>query len=305
LGNVSSDLKDYGAAKKYYEQALSIQREIGNRPGQGRCLNNLGEIYRIQGDYAVAKSYCKQSLAIFSESNNRNGVRISLDNLGVMAWKEGDYTTALAYYKQAAAICTEINLKLETAYYFGILGMILCNQEAYNNSQEYFERSLSICRNSGRRIEGFGLHGSATTALFQGDLLLAETLYQQAITIYEGLEQSYYLFESWAGLAKVKAAQGDWESARRHGQQILAYLKGNSVLNAVGRGENPLCAFRFTWETLVALEQTAEADQVLALAAQIMQSHLDKNDDPALQEIYLDQPHHKVLWAAWMGKQVS
>jgi hypothetical protein len=52
---------------------------------------------------------------------------------------------------------------------------------------------------------------------------------------------------------------------------------------------------------LLALGETAVANEVLALSARIIQEYLDQNSDPALQEMYLAQPHHGALWAAWTG----
>jgi len=41
-------------AIKYYEQALSITKEIGYRRGEGTWLNNLGEVFEDLGKYDLA-----------------------------------------------------------------------------------------------------------------------------------------------------------------------------------------------------------------------------------------------------------
>ena len=38
---------------------------------------------------------------------------------------------------------------------------------------------------------------------------------------------------------------------------------------------------------------------------EVMQAYLDKQPDPAAQAIYLQQPHHQALWAAWLEFEAS
>jgi len=113
------------------------------------------------------------------------------------------------------------------------------------------------------------------------------------------MDQPQFLAEDWAGLAKVKLDQGDPESARGRAEQVREYLQENLRLHGA---HNPMRAFQFTWDVWVALGEITNADEVLALAAAVMQSYLDRNPDPSAQEMYLRQPHHAVLWAALQEK---
>ncbi len=61
-------------------------------------------------------------------------------------------------------------------------------------------------------------------------------------------------------------------------------------------------AFHFTWQVCQGLG-LAQADDVLAAAAQVLQTYLDNHPDPAAQALYLQQPHHQALWAAWQAQQ--
>ncbi len=60
-------------------------------------------------------------------------------------------------------------------------------------------------------------------------------------------------------------------------------------------------AFHFTWQVCQALG-LAQADAILAAAAQVLQTYLDNHPDPAAQAMYLQQPHHQPLWAAWQAQ---
>ncbi|HFD38969.1 MAG TPA: tetratricopeptide repeat protein [Anaerolineae bacterium] len=73
LGNAYLQLGDARRAIQYYEQALAIDREIGDRQGEGNWLGNLGEAYRNLGDARRAIQYYEQALAIRREIGDRRG----------------------------------------------------------------------------------------------------------------------------------------------------------------------------------------------------------------------------------------
>jgi len=57
--------------------------------------------------------------------------------------------------------------------------------------------------------------------------------------------------------------------------------------------------FRFTWETLETLGESAAANGVLKRAVESIQGYLERTETAEEQAMYLKQPHHGVLWAAW------
>jgi tetratricopeptide (TPR) repeat protein len=64
MGNAYSDLGDQRKAIGYYEQALKISREIGDRPVEGIWLGNMGNAYSDLGEPRKAIEFLKKSLAI-------------------------------------------------------------------------------------------------------------------------------------------------------------------------------------------------------------------------------------------------
>lgn len=84
IGNAYSDLGQVAKAIDYYEQALVIQREIGDRRGEGNQLGNLGIVYGALGQVENAKQYLKSALAIGQEIRDPNIVGIVSEALKKM-----------------------------------------------------------------------------------------------------------------------------------------------------------------------------------------------------------------------------
>ena len=76
-------------AIQFYEQQLSIDREIGDRRGEGNALGNLGNAYADLGETGRAIQSYEQALLIDREIGDRRGEGIDLGNLGTclrQAW---------------------------------------------------------------------------------------------------------------------------------------------------------------------------------------------------------------------------
>ena len=58
-------------AARYYEQALVIRREVGDRAGEGTTLGNLGMLAVSLGHVEEAIRYFEQALVIFTEIHDR------------------------------------------------------------------------------------------------------------------------------------------------------------------------------------------------------------------------------------------
>ncbi|HJW88568.1 MAG TPA: tetratricopeptide repeat protein, partial [Dehalococcoidia bacterium] len=52
-------------ARKHFQKALQISKEIGYRLGEAAALNNLGNVLRLKGNLKGALIYYQDALALF------------------------------------------------------------------------------------------------------------------------------------------------------------------------------------------------------------------------------------------------
>ena len=171
-------------AIEYYEQALVIAREIGDRRGEGADLGNLGSAYPNLGQVEQAIEYYEQALVIAREIGDRRGEGADLGNLGTAYAALGQVGQAIEYYEQALVIAREIGDRRGEGADLGNLGNAYAALGQVRQAIEYYEQALVIAREIGdRRGEGnhLGNLGTAYAALGQVDKAIE--YYEQALVI--------------------------------------------------------------------------------------------------------------------------
>ncbi len=64
IGSVYGNLSQYPKALEFYQQALAIAREIGDKAGEGQTLNNIGLLLAKQNQPELAIAFFKQSVNV-------------------------------------------------------------------------------------------------------------------------------------------------------------------------------------------------------------------------------------------------
>ncbi|CAK8721319.1 hypothetical protein GMJAKD_10520 [Candidatus Electrothrix aarhusensis] len=192
LGKAGYDFElvaHYADALRCDEQALSVGREIGNRKGECKLLNNITVIYQAQGEHDKAIEYLAQSLRIcievgdkelyasllrnmvqfyrtkgeyakalrclevslllWQEMGNKEGEGVVLHDIGRIHQDVGDDTAALKYYQKAQNINQVTKDKRLESTCLDNIGQVYHAQENYDAALEYAERGLAIMRQIG------------------------------------------------------------------------------------------------------------------------------------------------------------
>lgn len=108
LGYIEQMKGNYPAARKYFGEALVLQRELNNKQGVARILHNLGLIEQMNGDYPIARRCYEESLDIKRELNYKDGIAATLNNLAIIEYKEGNYLAALLHLEESCSIYEQL-----------------------------------------------------------------------------------------------------------------------------------------------------------------------------------------------------
>jgi tetratricopeptide (TPR) repeat protein len=85
LGHMAYLRGDYPQAAAWYEESLTLWRELGNRRGSADSLDSLAQVALAQGDFARATALLEQTIALCRDLDYRSGLAWSLQHLGTAA----------------------------------------------------------------------------------------------------------------------------------------------------------------------------------------------------------------------------
>ena len=135
----------------YFEQALSILREVGGKRDQGQAANNLAFTYLILGRYEEAVAALLDALQVQREAGRRYGEGVALCNLGEAYLELGRYDEAIVCSQEALAIVREVGSVRYEGYALYNLGRAHLDLGQLDESAELFEQALAIHRAAGDR----------------------------------------------------------------------------------------------------------------------------------------------------------
>ena len=112
FGRIFCQQKNYQAAIESFQNALTINREIGKPASIAGILSNLGFTYAqkdFEGyEFEKAHRYLSEALELEQQYGNKDGLAHLYDNLSALYEGIGQWQTALEYFKRTAALKAEI-----------------------------------------------------------------------------------------------------------------------------------------------------------------------------------------------------
>jgi predicted ATPase/class 3 adenylate cyclase len=166
----------YDQAKVYFEEALDLFRQVGDRLNVARMLDRLAAPYALAGDHAKARELAEESLALHRELGDGPGSLYPLSKIAADEWRRGD--------RELAVTMTE--------------------------------ETLELARESGDSWWEAGALGELSDmALQQGDLDRAGTFGRQCLSLAHELGNTPTVVYAFALLAVIAAVAGDTQRAGR------------------------------------------------------------------------------------------
>ena len=193
LGWIHHDMGNARKAIEYYEQALSIGKEVYGdmHPAVATMLNNIGGAWDNLGEHKKAIEYYEQALSIDKEvyGDRHPSVATDISNIGLAWYSLGEHKKAIAYYEQALSIIKEVygEKHPDVATILNNIGSAWYSLGEHKKAIEYYEQALYINREVyGDRHPAVARDlnniGTAWDAL--GDSGHAKEYFQQAYSIF-------------------------------------------------------------------------------------------------------------------------
>lgn len=175
LGNAHTNLSNNRQALEYYEQALTIYRELGLEKGIGSVLNNVGLIRQEEGDYSGALKRFMEASDIFLKINEQNYLALSYTNIGNLYYTLGRYDKALEYLSKSVRISEMSEDSSNMAISYNNVGNVYLSLKDYIPAQEFYNKALAINKSLNR------IYGLSTSYINLAMVYEGKGEYKQAL----------------------------------------------------------------------------------------------------------------------------
>lgn len=223
LGSMYSSQGRYLEAIDAYQESMAIGEKINaGEVSEARTINNIGDIYRLQGDYANALALYEQALDVYVRNHDRNGQANALNSIAIVYDYRGQYAEALDYYQQALALAEQLGRQsLQNSIQFNLGSFPGLTGDFQSVLDTYYD-VLEVERRLGRRAqEAIALHAIGSVYLSQAQLERAEQAYTESLAIARDIGVRSSEIVSLGGLGDVADVKGDYATALTYYHQAL------------------------------------------------------------------------------------
>ncbi len=241
LGTAYYFVGEYQKAIRYYEKALTIAKEIGDRKCEGEQLGNLGNVYSVTDEFRKSIEYYEKALTIAKEIGDRRNEGIWLGNSGIDYRRLRELEKAIYYLEKALEIALELKDKRNEPRWLTEFGLVHRVRGEIEKAVEYYEKALEITQDiKDIRREGFlfGEFGFAYRSL--GETEKAKEYYEKALKIARDIGDRSNENKWLGGLGKIYHDIGDVEKAIEYYMDALKIAQEIGNRSFEGRWLNDL-----------------------------------------------------------------
>ena len=255
----------------YYQQAITLFGELGDKPGLTSSLATLtlrGPTFQtdtMTSAASLAEAYqdAEHAIKIAQEIGHRSDEAYALFQAGLCLGSQGEYERAFEAARQSLQIAEEIGHRQWQTGAYSALGGTYCGLLAYPQAREQLEQALALAHETGslvwtRIVTGY----LASVSILMDDLAQAEKLLHTTLssdTPNETMAQRLL----WCASVELALAQGQPIRAL----EVIDRLTTSDTRRV--EGQSSLRLLKLRGEVLVMLQRQAEAEGAFEAAQEI------------------------------------
>ncbi len=259
LGNIAEMNSNLPEAKKYFEQAIAIRREIQDNAGLARGLGDLGLVYEHSGDLAGALRIYGESLALSRKAADAQAVATALANMGNIYNAQGRSEEARRSYDEAARIFREAQDRGNLALVLANLSNLAQNRGDLEGAEKMLEESAEILEQAGNQMGAGQIRGMLGNLDFaRGNLPAARENYRKSAEIAGKAGDKVSVVFAETALSRIDRLEGDFAGARAQSEAALAAAKEADDAEALGEARSNHAAVLLETGDLAAARSAVE-----------------------------------------------
>jgi tetratricopeptide (TPR) repeat protein len=221
IGAAQSSGEEMGAALDYYEQALTIFKQIGDKIGQAYTLKAIGDAQFFRKEMSAVRAAYLEALTLFTEAWDYRGRANTQKAIGdVMSFRK-NMDLALLYYNDALTLYKQIDDKVGQANTLKFIGEIKSSRKETNAAIASYNEALALYKQIGDKL------GLASTLDALGDLHssredkgAALDSYNEALALYRNIGITLGQANTLMSIADITNDADKYEEAIRLYEQL-------------------------------------------------------------------------------------
>jgi tetratricopeptide (TPR) repeat protein len=202
------------------------------RPERAHVLWRMGRL-RVGSDRDRARRLFEEALALYRAVGDDWGTANTLASLGGVAWNLGDYPEAGRWHEESLALRRSLGDRRGIAASLMAVGTTALSQGRLDEAERLVRQGCVMHQQIGdRRGIADGLRHLGVAVLALGKLAEAASLLEQCVAMYVDLGFQFGL--EVAMLGHAQAHLGNYEAARRFGEEGLAIARGTGYRRGIG-----------------------------------------------------------------------
>ena len=129
---------------EFYQEALSIVKEIGHKDSVGVVYNNLGLAHQYLGDNKEAMGFHQKALTIAKETGKKDSEGEAFKSLGNAYHFLHDFERAIELHQEAVSIAKRTGKKDSEKEAYENLGIAFQSLGDFSRAEEFFKRSIKL-----------------------------------------------------------------------------------------------------------------------------------------------------------------
>lgn len=176
---VDGGSSDFAKAKTLAEEALAIQRALGDTYGMATTLLHLGTIASYAGDDKSDAQCTAESLALFQRVGHLYGMAHALNNIGVREMMMGNYAASRGHLEKSLEIKREIGTIIPMVWSQFVLARLSFNEAQFDESLRRADDGLKMVMGTVHR------EWELTLQLARAQALMALGQYDSAVAAFD------------------------------------------------------------------------------------------------------------------------
>jgi non-specific serine/threonine protein kinase len=197
----------------YCQQALAQARSLGDLVRQATALNIMGW---QQNDLKRGIAYWEEAISLYREVGNWRYLANCLGRVGLSLVFDGNVESAQKYLDESSLLYRQLNIHTDQRQLFSAYGHIALMRGDYEQARAYFQENARVAKELGNRLDYLWSNARiGHTALHEGNLIEARRVFVETTQEFQKDRYIVGLVFTLQCMASLYFAAGKAENAAR------------------------------------------------------------------------------------------